>query len=866
MSLFKRVLGTFRAGRTRASIDEEVRFHLDQRSEELERNGAFPDEADRLARRRFGGVALASERTHDADTLVWLDSFLKDLGHAARSLRRAPGLVIVSVLSLGIGMGLNLALYSGVRTIFFHEPTMTNPEEVVGIEPGNGRLLSYPNYRDLERSGIFASVMGIRSGSMTRGTAGAFERVSVAIVTANFFEGLGIRAEVGRAFAPDEGDARRDPRLVVLAHDYWRARFGADPAIVGRTLTLNSEPFAVVGVLPRDFKAITGFVAPALYVPVSPLTLATLEDRGSPSLSLLARLRPQSTSAEARPAVAAWARELERLFPERNAGLGRRVLIFPGNDLQFRGTPIGFQIFPVVLGILFSLLLLLGAVNVAGLLLARATSRRHEIAIRVALGAGRGRVLQALLVESFLLSTIGTAAGLMLCVVFASVRLPASAEFLQMFIVADAQLLTPALLLMVVTTFLCGLVPAIRATRVHGVPSLRLEEAGGSERLRLRNGLVVSQVAVSLTLLVVASLCQRSQMRVFAMDLGFDLDHGIVGRLNFEPQRGRAAAEEVSVGDRVVERLEQLPGVRSASLTALVPLGGDALVASFHPAGRSDIPGTRPTTTSVGPRYFETLSIPVLQGRDFVSSDREGAPAVAIANKTFADTYFPGGRAIGQVVDIGGETDAEIVGVVGNNKMDTIGEAPKSVLYYPFAQRPRRLTVVARTTGDPALVLPAVRRAIEEVDPTTDARVTTLREAASSELAMRQTGTIFVGAVGLVGMLLAAVGLYGIVAYLVASRTVEIGIRLALGASPSQLYWAVMKHSARLVAVGVGIGTVAALAFTPALSTFLAGVSTIDPIAYLGAAAVLIATALVASFVPARRVTRVDPMTALKQN
>jgi ABC-type antimicrobial peptide transport system permease subunit len=253
-----------------------------------------------------------------------------------------------------------------------------------------------------------------------------------------------------------------------------------------------------------------------------------------------------------------------------------------------------------------------------------------------------------------------------------------------------------------------------------------------------------------------------------------------------------------------------------------------------------------------------------LQGREFLASDRAGAPAVVIANKTFADTYFPGGAAIGRVVDTAGETEAEIVGVVGNIKMDTIGEAPKSILYYPVAQRPRRLTVLARSVREPTMVLPAVRKAIEELDPTTDAAVTTLREAASSELAMRQTGTIFVGAVGMLGLLLASVGIYGIVAYLVASRTVEIGIRMALGASPSQLRWAVMKHSARLVAVGAGIGTVAALGFTPALATFLAGLSTADPIAYLGAAAVLIATALVASYVPARRVTRVDPMTALR--
>ena len=312
MSWLKRLLGTVKADETRAIIDEEVRFHLDRRSEDFARRGASSREARLLAQRQFGGVALAKERAGDADMFAWLDGLLKDFGHAVRSLRRAPGLVVVSVLSLGVGMGLNLALYSGVRMIFYHEPTMADPDRVVGIEPGNGRLLSYPNYRDLQRSGIFASVMGVRGGAMTRGTSGGFERVSVAIVTANFFDGLGISAQVGRAFRSDEAAPAHEPRLAVLAHDYWRARFGGDPTTVGETMMLNGEPFTLVGVLPRDFQAITGFVGPAVYVPVSTLTLATLADRGSPALSILARLRPHETSEKTKTAVTAWAGELER--------------------------------------------------------------------------------------------------------------------------------------------------------------------------------------------------------------------------------------------------------------------------------------------------------------------------------------------------------------------------------------------------------------------------------------------------------------------------------------------------------------------------------------------------------------------------
>jgi predicted permease len=305
--------------------------------------------------------------------------------------------------------------------------------------------------------------------------------------------------------------------------------------------------------------------------------------------------------------------------------------------------------------------------------------------------------------------------------------------------------------------------------------------------------------------------------------------------------------------------------VRAAAATSVVPLGGDALVASFHPAGRSDIPGTRPTVASVGPRYFETLGIPLAGGRDFLDTDRAGTPVVTIVNQTFANTYFPGRNPLGEQVLIGGEPPAEIVGVVADSKVDTIGEPPKSVLYYPFAQRSRRLTVVIRTEGPPAAALSAIRRAMSEVDPTLAVGVSTLREAASIELAMRQTGTVLVGAVGVVGLLLTAIGLYGVVAYLVASRTIEMGIRMALGASPRGLRWVVMRGAAGLVVFGVAAGTAAALIVTPALATFLAGLSPLDPIAYAGGATVLILVGLAASYLPARRVTRVDPMIALRR-
>jgi predicted permease len=792
-----------------------------------------------------------------------IETLAQDLRYGARNLRRAPGLVAVSVLSLGLGIGLNLTLYSGVTKIFRHEPTMIEPGKVVGIEPGNGRQFSYQNYRDLRDTGTFSDVVGFRISAMNRRTGDRLERLSVLVVTGNFLESLGIRPRLGRTFSAAEAAPERAPRSIVLDYPYWNARFGADPNAIGETMILDGERFTIVGVLPEDYRSVTGFMAPSAYVPVSALTLPTLNDRGSPALSILARLAPDDTRERAQAVVTAFGAELERRFPQVNEGMSRPAQVFAADAMQFRGTPVGFRLFPIVLLVLFGLVLLIASVNVAGLLLARAVSRQHELTIRSALGASRFRLIQSLLSESFLLSLLGATAGLALTAVLSRSDVLGPMRPLQRMFSPDRHLVAPALLLIALTTLLCGVAPALRSSRMNLLAGLRKGASGATGRLNLRSAFIVGQVALSLTLLVVSSLCLRSQMRIVGIDLGFELDRGVVARFNVEPVRGPLEAR-LAFADRVVERFEQIPGVHSAAVTALVPLGGDALVASFHPAGRTDIPGTRPSTLSVGPRYFETLSIPVLQGREFDAKDRDGTPAVAIVNQTFVKTYFPGRDALGQRIEIGGESDAEIVGIVRDSKIDTIGEAPKSVVFYPFAQRPRRLTVIARTAGNPAAMLAAFRAAIAELDPTANVAIGTLRDAASTELSMRRVGTQMVGAIGIVGLLLTAIGLYGVMSYLVASRTAEIGIRMALGASTRQLLREVLGHAARIVGGGIAIGVAASLLVTPALATFLAGLSPADPIAFLAGAAVLIAVAFVASYVPARRVAHVDPLLALR--
>jgi putative ABC transport system permease protein len=711
---------------------------------------------------------------------------------------------------------------------------------------------------------VLDDVVGFRVSAMNRREGDALERVSALVVTDNFFDGLGIRTAIGQPFRAGDAAPERAPRSAVIDHSYWHARFAGDPNVVGRTMTLDGEPFTIAGVLPADYRAITGFIGPSLYVPVSALTLPTIDDRGSPTLGVVARLRAGETPARAQAAVTAIGANLERRFPEVNAGLSQPAAVFPAEALQFRGTPVGFRILPVVLLVLFGLVWLIGSVNVAGLLLSRTVSRRHELAIRTAIGASRWRVAQALLAESFLLSLAGGAVGLGLLAILERSDVLGAMPPIASAAAPGWGLLGPGLALVAVTTLVCGLAPALSWRGLDALVTLRTGTAAAVGRLPARSAFVVGQVALSLMLLVVASLCLRSQARIAGIDLGFDIDRGVVARYNVEPVQGPIEAR-LAYLDRVTARIGRLPGVESVAVTALVPLGGDALVAAFHPAGRSDIPGTRPSTLSVGPGYFRTLAIPLVQGREFDADHRPGAPAVAVVNQTFVRTYFPDGAAVGQRIEIGGEAEAEIVGVVRDSKIDTIGEAPRSVVYYPFAQRPRRPTVIARTAVDPATLLPAVRAALDGLDAAASVRITTLRDAASTELTMRRAGTEMVGAVGLVGLLLAAIGLYGVVSYLVVSRTTELGIRMTLGATPRRLHREVLGHAARLVGAGMAVGAVLSLLVAPALSTFLAGLSPADPLAFLTAAVVLALVAGVASAVPARRVARVDPLVALRR-
>jgi len=805
-----------------------------------------------------------------------MDNLLADLRRAARVLGASPGLVLVSVLSLGLGLGANLTIFSFLRAAFFYQPEVTEPEQVVGIEPGNSNQYSYLNFRELQESGIFESVAGFRRVQLNLRVGEDPERVPGLSVTSDFFAALGIPAVIGRTFDGAEAAPERQPRIAVISHSFWRQRFGGSAATIGQSVTINGEPFDIIGVLPEGHRAITPRADPAIYVPVSALVLPTIDDRSNGNaLDVLGRLRPGTTREQAQAAVTVLGQQLAKAYPDDNKGMERPATILPLRIREFGGWQEPVLISAILLA-LVGLVLLSACANVAGLLLARIAHRRREIAVRMALGAGRGRLLQMLLVEGFALALLGVIAGgalfLGLARMLQTVDLPALLGSVTLQLDVDGAVLAFALALTFVTGILCGLIPALRATKTDVVSEMKSGEGhGASGKLWLRHAFVVAQVAASMVLLVVSSLLMRSLVRVTTLDPGLDLDRVSVAMVNVDAQR-YALDGGLPLSQRIVERVESMPGVEAVSVAGILAMGLDMSATRLQVEGAA--PGTMGSRTflnSVGPRYFATLGIPFVRGRDFAATDRDGAPTVAIVNEALARSYFPGQNALGKRVrESEREPYFEIIGVVRDSKFGSMGEEPTPVFYSAYMQRPRISTQIrpviihVRTAGAPAAIVPELRRAIADVDSTVFADVRTLRDAAGGEAQLRQFGTQMIGAIGAVALLLATVGLYGMMAFVVSSRTREIGTRMALGASARRILWNVLAQGLSLVAIGIAIGGVLSWMLAQMLRGAMAGLSPADPIAFGSALLILTLTAIAAIYFPARRAAALNPVDALR--
>jgi len=906
-----RLRGLLRRRSVEREMEEELRFHLRMRAQENVRGGMAPDEAERAALRSFGQWPRIKEACRDVKGGGGVETLLQDMRFGARTLAKNPGFTLVVTLTLALGIGANTAIFSFVNAVLLRSVPVAEPERLVYVFGGTRTspysVSSYPDYLDYRaRNDVFSDLIAYSPITLSLNSGEQVDTVTGLIVTGNYFDVLGVRPRVGRAFLPEEDTTPGGHPVAVVSHGLWQSRFGADPGVVGRKLLLNGQQFTVVGVAPADFNGADTGRTSDIYVPMAMQALVRpprggysgemnpdlLSKRGPRWLDIVGRLKPGVTEEQAQAAMSTLAAQLSQSYPDTNREQTATVSPLAKGDPEQRGRLVS------VAGLLLAvvgLVLLIACANVANLLLARAASRRKEISIRLALGASRGRLVRQLLTESLLLSLLGGALGLLLGVWLVKTMRTYSAPA-NFFPVAfdfslDGNVLGFTLLLSVLTGLLFGIAPALQASKPDLVVALKDETAlvpgasgRGGRRFTLRDLLVVAQVALSLVLLISAGLFLRSLRKAQGIDPGFDPSRVVTMPLNINLLR-YTKTQGQDFYRQVLERVTALPGVQSATLTRTPPLSGASRQSTVVIAGREapesgsntensggaggeSVPSNITLASSVGQDYFETLNIPLLRGRDFNAQDREGAPGVAIVNETFARRYFPGEDPIGMRVSLAGAQGPwlEVVGLARDGKYVTLGEVPAPFLYQPLAQRHESgMVLMLRTSGDPSGLVPAVRREVHSIEPNlplTNARL--MEELLSTSLYPARMGAVLIGVFGLLALVLASVGLYGVMSYSVSRRTREIGIRMALGARGGDVLRLVLRQSMTLVAFGVALGLGAAFAATRLLAGFLYGVSPTDPAAFIGIAALLSIVSLAASLVPARRAATVDPLVAFR--
>jgi predicted permease len=807
-----------------------------------------------------------------------VNGLVRDVRYALRAFARAPGFTAVAVATLALGIGANTAIFSVVDAVMIRPvPGLREPGKLVWItnrQKGRQQPLSYPDYLDQRRqAGVFAGVLAFDRKAVHAATGGEAERVEAEIVSPEFFTVLGVLPVEGRLFLPD--DERETRPVAVLSHAYWQRRFGGRRDAVGSLLTINARPYTVVGVAPPGFSGLDLERFPDLYVPLPAFLQASPrrspDRRDSAWLYVMGRLAPGVSLARADREVARVARGASE---ERAADL--RALT-AGVEPMRGWLPPGHSgdILPLAaVGLAATgLVLLIAAANVAGLLVGRAVGRRREIAVRIALGASRGRIAGQLLTESVVLALAGAAAGLVLSfwtldVLLSRFQAPAGIRP-----ALDAAVLGYSLAVAVGTGLLFGLAPAWRASRRSLAPSLRDSDAGhGVSRSRLQGALAVTQMALSLVLLAAAGLFLRSLQKAATVEVGLDRRAaGSVLAVAFDLETQGYSADARRVFERTLaERVASLPGVEASSFAEVLPLAGLAIGEAIAPEGSESVSGEAGMTflNTVSPGYFSTLGIPLVAGRDFSESDRPGAAPAVIVNEVAARRFWPGQNPLGRRLHVGSSRELlEVVGVARGGKYVSLTERPRAFVYLPLLQRGAMFgtTVLLVRSTSGAAMLGIVRELVRSLDPRLpvfDAR--TLAESLDRQLADRRQGTFIVGILGALAVLLAAVGLYGVLAYAVSQRTREIGVRMALGAGRSDVLRQFLGQGARLAAAGLGAGLLLSAALTRLLSSLIFGVTPMDAATFAAVSIFLVAVALVASYLPARRAASISPMEALR--
>ena len=873
MALLARVASLIRnltrRSRVEHELDDELRATAEMLAAEKIRAGYAPDAARRAALAELGGLESIKEQVRDVRTGAILDTFRQDIHYAVRLLRRYPLFSLTAALSLAVGIGANTTVFTlGKSLLRFAPVAVSEPERIVdighsldglpvGFNPG-----SYPDYLDFRRRSttlehVYARTLFPRD--MILADSGVTERVLAEVVTTNYFATLGTRSLVGRVFNPDESDRPNESPIVVLSHRYWARRFNADPTVVGRSVRLNNFPVTIVGVAPEGFQGTT-IAAPDLWVPLGmTATAQQLDARQAGWVVMGARLVRGATLAQAAAELQSIDRALRQEYPTPTPPRPYRLL--PASPMA-GNLPLAVAAL-VLLSAIATTILVIACANVAGLLLARASGRRREMALRLAIGAARSRLVRQLLTETLMLFVLGLAAGLLLARLMTSMLvglLPAFPIPVQISLTLDWRVVVLATALSLVAALLSGLSPALNASRADVSTVLKAESAGASARHRLRNGFVIVQIACSLLLVLVGGLFTRALQQAYSVGAGFDSSGIEVTML-----------DSFSAAD-VLDRVQRLPGVESASLVRFLPLASEgfgwglSLPGAVRSQGDSAVVGG--SGNVIAPGYFRTMRIPLIAGRDFTEQDGPGAPEVAIVGEAAARRFWPGQSPLGQrlVLHGAGRTGAvlQVVGVARDIRYRNVDFGSTPFAYLPFRQFAMPQTALVVRSAGSSLARP-LRQIAADVDPRLPPLpIQRLDDAIAIGLAPQRIVAFTAGSLGLIGVLLAAIGIYGVTALTVTRRTREIAVRAALGAQRGAIVGLVLRQTLSLTALGTALGILLGAIAGQVLSMLLVGVSPLDPIALTGAVALCVTVSLAASYVPIHQAMRVAASDALR--
>jgi predicted permease len=896
--LWRRLLFPWKRRQLDRDLDEEMRFHVEMRlhnADAASAIGSVPDEARRKARIAFGNVTLWREICREVWGWSSVERLFQDLRYAARMLRNAPGFTAVAVLSLALGIGANTAIFSLIDTVLLRMLPVAEPERLFFVENvgarGGGGSPPYPCFEEFrDRNHYFSGLSAFVADNMRIAIDGRPEQVMGQFASGNYFATLGVKAWIGRTFGPADdsvvGKGGPDGPLAVISYPYWLRRFGTSPAVLGKVVQVNNIPVTIVGVTPPDFFGLQPGLQVDLTVPMMLADAEMLREKSSWWFNAAGRLKPGAPVAPARAEL----NGIFQAFMDQPSESGK----FSGSNEMRRHYFDHIELTPAARGLdrlrrqfskpllvlmaFVGLVLLIACANVANLLLARTSARGREFAVRLALGAGRARLMRQVLTESLLLVGLGGLLGLlsanwaaqMLAAFFATGQ-----HHIALDLHFDLRVLAFTAGISLLTGLLFGLAPAFRATQMNPGPALKEQNrglAGGRQRLSLSKLVVISQVALSLVLLIGAGLFVRSLRNLKNLDAGFRPDGVLTMRV--KPNEAIYTVERrPSLWSEVLDRVSRVPGVRSASLSVMSPLSGMERgvlieVAGYVPRSEHD---TFISLNQVTAGYFETMGIPVLLGRAFKDGDVQTAPRVALVNETAARFYFGGRNPVGTSIHFRFRPNVppyQIIGVVQDSRHNSLREEVPRLIYLPVFQaldKLASLTVAIRTAGDPTALASAVSAQIRSSGPDiliTDV-ITLARQVDQTLLEERLVSTL-AGFFGLLALLLASIGLYGTMSYSVLRRTNEIGIRMALGASRTGVVWLVLRDTILMIAAGMAIGIPAAIGGARYIQSELFGLKPADAITLVFASLMLSTVAVLAGYLPARRASRVDPMEALR--